>query len=451
MDKKLNLLTAKFASEKSEAAYQEFIAENDRRNNFNVLAIGLPIFGLYSILDFRGLPDPLGAMSVRIGAVMICYVLLFSLRFGPLQRYRESLTLAIVTILGITVNSIIYLYTDLVDSYYVGLVQGCVFVCFLLRISFDKTVLALLLYLAGFCLAAYSKADTEQAALQSIVLVTMVCVCVIGSYLFQRFRRFDFQKSLIIEEQNEKLSILLDDVRRDNQRKLAAMNTLVHFVKTPLHQITGFSDIVMTHLARPDDDRSIDEGIQGAQYIKDAANHLSNNVNELLAYYRVDELDGKEGTDPVLIADLVSDFRDLVADEVSVSVDGKVGEIISHADVLQKLFQCLVEHYNEQAPTNVKVEFTLEAVNGFVVIVIEDNGAPITQEIFINRVTPLTKLDTYLTNTSAEIPMLLRTIARAAEVCGGGLEHEALEKGNRFKLAIKDHHTDNVLNFRMTG
>ena len=146
-------------------------------------------------------------------------------------------------------------------------------------------------YFVGFSVLMSIKYGYDTANVQIVVLMTMSVVCGIGSYLLQKFRRFDFQKALIIDGQNRQLKVLLEDAQRDNDRKLAAMNLLVHFVKTPLHQINGFSDIVMNSLDRDDGRISFDEGVEGARYIKDATANLSKSVNSLLTYHRLDDLE----------------------------------------------------------------------------------------------------------------------------------------------------------------
>ncbi|MEM9496221.1 MAG: hypothetical protein AAGA09_09475 [Pseudomonadota bacterium] len=440
MEQTLNRLSAQFASRQTEEAYQKFIRDGDRENNLRVLLVALPIFPLYSYFDYLYLADPSIAIFMRIAATAACAVLLLGFKTGNGGRRHQELTTAVVLVLGLTVNGVNFLFGESHHSYYVGLVQGCVFVCFLLRVSFPKTVFLMMSFLVVFAVSVHVKPDFRDASVQTMELFMMVLVCSIGCYLIQRFRRQDFEKTLIIEDQNAQLNVLLDDVRRDNQRKLAAMNTLVHFIKTPLHQISGFSDVVMKNLSRADDDgRAIGEGVEGAQYIKDAAVNLSKSVNGLLTYHRIDEVDGAPARDVVSIDAMIEDFRDFLSEDIAITVDGKAGEIVSHQAVLRPAMQCLAEHYKSQGEDLTTVTLSIADGGGVLVLTLEDDGPEIDRDAFEQDVKPLTKLDKYISNNGAEIPMNLRTVSRCAEICGGALRLEAREEGgNRLVLSFAD-------------
>ncbi len=435
MHAKLNNWTAQFASPESEKAYQAFVAERDQQNNSLVLLVGLPIFALYSVLDIGTLEVWKGAVLLRSAAVVLCFALLLSLRADLFSKKHELITMIAVVILGLTINMIIYKYAALKHSYYVGLVQGCVFTCFLLRISFIKSVLAMTSFLAVFTAIVYAKAMVGEAYLQVIVLTTMVIVCAIGSYMFQRFRRNDFQKALIIDNQNQQLNVLLDDVRRDHERKLAAMNMLVHFVKTPLHQINGFSEILMSGLVGEENTTPDDGCVESARYIKDATTNLSNSVNRLLTYHRLDEIERQNEFDNVSIDEQLCDFSDMLDSDISIKIEGSAGAVNTVPVAVKTLFESLSTFYNDIAREAPSLDIVLSVeANAAAWVIIRDNCAALTPEEFLEDTKPLTKIDNYLTSAGSEMPMMLRTVARAAELIGGRFEHEPLADGNVFKI-----------------
>ena len=124
----------------------------------------------------------------------------------------------------------------------------------------------------------------------------------------RRYQRYDFLKTQIINEQNTQLRELLKDIQDDHDRKIAAMNMLVHFVRTPLHQISGFSDVVLQTLSRQDENETLAPGLDGARYIKNASMDLTENVNRLLTYHRLDEYERADSWTPILIIEALSDY-----------------------------------------------------------------------------------------------------------------------------------------------
>ncbi len=436
MENKITPITARFASPETENAYQDFIFEGDWRNNFYVLLVGVSIWGLYIILDIMALAEWRQAAAIRGAAVFFGIALVLLAQSSQIRLLRETTPLIVSLAVGLALVAIIYLYTDLDDAYYVGLVQECVFVCFLLRMSFMKTVAALAFLVATFSIFVSMKAGAEGANLQVVVMLTMAMVCGIGSYLLQKFRRFDFQKTLIIDEQNQRLKLLLKDEQRDNERKLAAMNLLVHFVKTPLHQINGFSDIVMNSLTRGDKRISHDEGVEGARYIKTATANLSKSVNSLLTYHRLDESERRRRYAKVDIDRAFGDFSDLIAARIVVKVEGQAGEVFTVPAAVKCAVESLAAYYNETHNDATHVELMLGSAATGVCIVVRDNGRTISEEDFLEKTKPLTKIDSYLTSAGSEMPMLLRTTARAVDLCGGQFLRGEVAEGNQFVISL---------------
>ncbi len=438
MTSAISPLTATFASGKVEKAYQDFIFEGDWRSNCQVLYVSLFFYGVYIFLDIITLTNWQGAAIVRGAAVVCCLLLLLIIRTKKFKRLQELATFAVAIILAINLNIIIYFYTSLEDAYYVGLVQECVFVCFLLRMNFVRTATSLAVIVLSFASMMYIKDTQNEFGVQVVVMITMATVCGIGAYLLQKIRRFDFQKTLIIEEQNVQLQELLEDVRLDNTRKLAAINTLVHFVKTPLHQISGYSDIVMNSLSAGGADNAQEQGIEGARYIKEATTNLNNSVNALLTYHRLDEAAGKADYEPVSLSEMLSDLKELAEEHTEIVIKGDAFGLRNREDVLRTAFSRLANFFEENESTRVEVEIIPLGEDGAATLIIDEDGKALSQDEFEEVAKPLTKIDTYLTANGNEMPMALRTAARAFEICGGALRHEERTEGNRFIITMRD-------------
>ena len=407
----------------------------------NVVAI---IVGLFGFIAYGGLDYSLwGAQSlVPILARVITSLIglgLLALLFVPrMTKSHEALTAIVAGSVGATINFIIYYSGELSHAYYVALIQVSIFVCCLVRIGFVKSIAVMATLIAGFIVAAFPHGQTEEATLQLFILLSMGVVIAFSSYFLQRYRRIDFIKTQIINDQNMQLRGLLKDIQDDHDRKIAAMNMLVHFVRTPLHQISGFSDVVLQTLARRTGDEALSAGLDGARYIKNASMDLTENVNRLLTYHRLDEYELSDEGEPVNIVDALSDYLETFEPRISFEKPEAAHTINVNRDVLDVAFQSFAVYYSEaeRPVTSIKISFHVQG--DAVGIIFKDDGPPIDNDDFENLTKPLTKIDKYLDVSVAKMPMLLRTVARAAELLGGGLVCGDVDDNCVFMLHMRD-------------
>jgi hypothetical protein len=236
---RINRWTGKFVDPAVEAAFERHSAERNRRSNDLALMIALPLNAAYVLFDPFMLSDPIAAFRIRIAAVAVATILFIVMRTSRGRTAHEPLTAAAMLILGGAMNAIMWSEPTLAGDYYVGLIQGAVFMSFVVRIGLGRLAAVFAVTLGSFYVVAFSRGRAEEAMLQCLALTTMYFVCAFGVYLLESMRRAEYAQSRTIALQNEKLNALLADVQLDNARKVAAMNLLVHFVKTPIHQIAG--------------------------------------------------------------------------------------------------------------------------------------------------------------------------------------------------------------------
>ncbi len=436
---KINWLTAQFASEESEAAFQAFVFRRNLKNNVWGTLVGLALFTLYAFSDFIDATNPEEMVTIRLVTFVLALSIMALLLSKRFVKHHDVITAVVTILVASAMNLIIWRQPMLDNTYYIGLIQGFILFGLLLRLSFISMMTAAVACLAGFALATFTKPDIAAATLQFANLSGVAIICVVGVYLLQGYQRSDFLKALTIENQNQQLSVLLDDVRRDHERKLAAMNMLVHFVKTPLHQINGFSEILMSSLADQEKPVSDDSCVESARYIKDATTNLSNSVNRLLTYHRLDEIERQNEFDNVSIDEQLHDFSDMLDSDISVKIDGSAGAVKTIPVAMKTLFESLATFYNERASQAPSIEITLSVEDNVAAcVIIRDNCSVLAHEKFLEDTKPLTKIDNYLTSAGSEMPMVLRTVARAVELVGGRFDHEPLADGNIFKIRFSN-------------
>lgn len=430
---RINRWTGKFRDPEAESAFQNYAADKNRRSNELAVIIAIPLNAAYIFFDPFLLSDPVGAVRIRVVALAVCAVLFALMRLQAGPRAHDLFTAAIMVVLGGAMNAIMWNEPTLAGDYYVGLIQGGVFMSFAVRIGLLPLAGCFAVTLSAFFLVAFSRGRPEEAMLQCLALSTMYCVCAFGVYLLETMRRGEFAQSRTIARQNEKLNEMLTDVQLDNARKVAAMNLLVHFVKTPIHQIVGFTDVIKRQVEASADNRK--DCIESAQFIQSASKDLSRNVAKLLAYYRLDE---KAAAEPDLIEldALVLDHLDrLPSPPAGLKIDRVA--IVNRREIISSAVQSMIDRYAD-GEAQMLVEARIERTETSASIVFVDAGPLMSAEEFARQTRPLDKLDHYLTANGSSMLLGLRTVARAAELCGGSLTHRTDGRFNLYLVVFRD-------------
>lgn len=431
MNEKINRLTARFARAETEARYKKFIHDESLKIHRWAIGLAIVFYSVYSIYDFNILTNHILAIEIRLAAAATAGGLLLLMFHRTFAHQYENLSCIAVLVMGAGVNLIIAIEPNLDNTYHVAFIQGAVFVCFFLRVDFFKSALVMMSYLVGIVIALGGKPQTEEVVVQPFVLFTMFLVCGFGSYLIQIIRRNDFLKTQKIEIQNEQLNSLLEEAQLDNERKIAALNLLVHFIKTPLHQITGFSDILVNSVSGAQGG----ESVENAKYIKNATVNLTKSVNGLLSYHRLDEVESRNAPEPVDVTTIIEDFSELLPSGVEFS-KGEVskGSILVDPEIIRAAVSGLTDHFSHERTDATRVVLSTESVDGAMTLTIRDDGCILSAAQYEDLVQPLTQIKTYLSQSGNEMAMALRTVARAVEIAGGDMAHAALADGNRYVL-----------------
>lgn len=430
-------LSGKFAERDQESAFQRGVAQNYYKHNSIAIAIALPLNAVYAYFDLSVLEDPDFATQARLLGVSACVLLFAAFRLQIGRTAHEYLTALIVLILGAVMNAIMFHEPTLENDYYVGLIQGGVFVSFLVRIGFLKLASVMAATLATFVVIAQAKGPPEDAYLQITGLTTMYVLCGFGAYLLERHARTEFLQSRTIARQNEQLARLLADVRLDNERKLAALNVLVHFVRTPIHQIVGFTGVIAEALKEMADPQAAAQ-LEHAEFVRRASADLSSNVAKVLVYYRLDEQMKTAVAEKAPIDQMLQDLKDEIGERTGCSLEGKAGSAATYLEPFRAALSAIAAYYRQDGVRASQVWLRIDRDDAGLVLRIEDDGAPLGADAFAEQTKPLTKIDNYLTTDGSAMPMALRTAARAAELCGGAIDYRLEENRNIFMLRFAD-------------
>jgi len=431
---RISPILRRFEDRETEREFQKFVFDDNLATHRLGIAVGVPLFSLYGFLDFVNLSNPLDAIAVRASAALVCIGIFAAMAIPRLSRHHEWLTMAAVMTLGSAMIYIIWREPSLDNAYYVGLIQVGVFLTFLSRVAFYKAIIPLFLLLGLFVAAVNDKADAQEATLQSFILATMFAICAFGIVVSDNLRRKDFLKARIIRRQNEKLNELLKEARDDNARKVAALNLLVHYVKTPIHQIVGFTDLIAADVSRGTDAPPQKANLQNASFLRDASRELAQNVSRLLAYYRLDDRSSSP-PETIDIRERARDYLDRISAAAHIRVRGEPAPLVAESALIDAAFGGLVDYFSGPAFADCAIEAEIMSEPGVARVRIRHSGPAMSAGEFEALTRPIEYIGEYLAAHGSSFPLSLRTTARAAALCGGALR--LVEDGRAFELSFR--------------
>ena len=419
-------IRCRFADPALERQYRAFLLDRHHGNEVTWVLGGVFTFLAFAPLDLIALQEPILIVLARIGAVVASIGLVVALGKQGTARHFETIAMLMMVVAGSVINFAIWREPDLENTYFVGLIVVAIFISILWRGGFIKSLFGLSYLYCGYLLAVSNKADVEgeRIVVQLFFLTCIIGLCVFGFLLLERLRRRDYLKTRTIEQQNAQLSRLLASARIDNQRKVAALNMLLHVIKTPIHQISGFTDLFLSQLGDEEAPEKIDDCIANAKYIKDASDALQSSVSKLLGYHRLDEAERTLDPETLSIGEALSDATAILDDKIRVTITRAVKRI--HID--KRLFDAailnIVSNVEQNATKISALEISVDETENSIIFVFKDDGPGMPEEAFRSAVKPLTEIDNYLSGDGSSPRMGLRTVARAMEISGGAFTYE---------------------------
>ena len=430
-------LTCTFTDRATEAGFQRFLSEQDRNNHVAPLIAGALVFAAFSVLDFVALQEPWLIITIRLFGAGVTVGFAMMLAHDWFWRRYQLIAPVLIVFGGSVINFAIWREPNLDTNYFVGLITMAIFSSFLQRLSFVRSAITILAIFLGYHIAISNKPElgSEKIFINLFFLISMFGCCLFGTYLLERFRRKDYIKAQLIEDQNKQLSVLLDETRHDNKRKVAALNMLLHLVKTPVHQISGFSDIVLSKLSEEETRDNVSACLDSAKYIKAASNDLSTGVSTLLAYHKLDEIDRNADIEDVNILELISDTTASLDETVSVSIKCDVKRLSVDRRLMETAVSNIIGDIQSSGVEALSLSITVSEKNETVQLRFTDNGPGMTDEEFQSLITPLTDIENYLNGDGSSIKMGLRTAARAMDIAGGSITY-GRKNGSVFTLSF---------------
>jgi signal transduction histidine kinase len=242
-----------------------------------------------------------------------------------------------------------------------------------------------------------------------------------------------------IQERDERLERINEQLRRANRVKSEFLAVMGHELKTPLHTIRGYSQLLLEGIDGPVTPSQRED----LENILKSSDHLRALIDNVLQFSKLES--GEEKIHPTEVE--ISSVLDEALQNVKVLARERGVEVHAEANGLQvradetKLKQVLINllsnalKYTEQG----QVEVTAQPGDGEIVFTVKDTGIGIPEDARQTIFEPFTQLDSSTTRPWAGIGLGLSIVKKYVEMHGGRIwvESEA-GRGSTFYFTIPE-------------
>lgn len=227
------------------------------------------------------------------------------------------------------------------------------------------------------------------------------------------------QKALQLEMEAARI-----EAENANRAKSAFFSSITHELRTPLHNILGFADLILH-------EGSVMEPQECAGYIREGGNSLLDIINSLLEYsrlesgYQPENNGGLFELDFILesIAQSFSQLAETNGVELVVSIDPTIDGLYIEEGALRSIFSRLVQNAVRFSPDGGKVEMSISvASDGATLLSVSDKGIGMKKDFVEKILSPFAQADDGLDRSFEGIGLGLSIVKLLAKALDGTLD-----------------------------
>lgn len=240
-----------------------------------------------------------------------------------------------------------------------------------------------------------------------------------------------------IQERDERLEQVNEELRRANQVKSEFLSVMGHELKTPLHAIRGYAQLLKEGIDGPVTDAQRED----LDNIVTSGDHLRSLIDNILHFSKLES--GEETLHPDVVE--VGKLIDEAVQNVQVMAREKGVDLRANANGLRiqadstKLKQVLINLLSNalKCTDEGHIEVSAEPHDGEVVFAVQDTGTGIPESHWEQIFEPFTQLDSSTTRPWAGIGLGLSIVKKYVEMHGGRVwVHSQEGQGSAFYFTI---------------
>lgn len=282
----INRWTARLKDAQLERAYRRYAVETGGHLDRLLMISGAAAHVGYALLDWFAVRDIAPAMNANRFIAASLMVALWAFSFTNTgRRFHMWLSLAIAGIAIISTSILIHQVGSPSPPYYVGLIHVGVGFSALGRITFRANSALLLLITAGFFWSVADLPKTPALVTGQFFVIGTFMSCAMSNYFLETNRRIEFLTVREKEIYYVQVQAMADEAKQSLRRKNALLNVLGHVVKTPLHQMIGYAQLIEQTARQANADA---DEVAFAEEISRAGQALTHQSQRILDYARAD-------------------------------------------------------------------------------------------------------------------------------------------------------------------
>lgn len=442
---RIDVRRAKFSDRQLENCYRDHLRSGGLKRELVAQILAVVLFLCYGALDFFAVGElaPL-FLSVRffiVAPIILAFIALTAApRYAGYQEWTSTIGLVVCSC------AIIFMINMMPEAgappYLVGLLFSMILASCLLRVSFVIAAPSYCMISAAYCGILLARDGVPEAQIASglFFMLSVAGVACITNYVQETRSREVWLRNVQKEIDTERIEALLIEATAADRSKINFLSVLTHELRTPLHQIIGFSEVVRNEIilsGRPDLASQSDHVIE-------AARGLLGKISQLLRYadavagklsFTQDEVKASE------IVESVADQASTICDARNVSLDVSGVEcgslLVDQHHTLYAIYS-IIENAVKASPSGSKViiEGSLNA-RGFYEFRVIDKGEGMSPEALQAALKPFEQLQPALTRARDGLGLGLAIAERLLTGQGGELRIESSPNaGTTVKIAL---------------
>jgi signal transduction histidine kinase len=295
--------------------------------------------------------------------------------------------------------------------------------------------------------AARHLSDTDRALVE--IFCSRLSIAFDNVILYEQLQKANTrleervaQRTQDLTTANRRLAAQWARLRQANTFKSEILGTVAHDLKNPLGVILGRTEILKEVIA---DAGALDENVQAQiAYIRDAANRLTEMVNDLVSDAMADALDITIRREPVDIAALVQEVA-----EANRSIATRKNQTIAvsappnHAascdsDRIREAIDNLVSNAVKYSPIGGAIDLLVRQEGGGIIVEVRDQGAGLSPEDISRLFGRFQRLSAKPTAGETSTGLGLSIVKRIIDLHGGQISVDSAGpgKGATFKMTL---------------
>jgi len=434
----LNPWTLRFWDEQAEREYFHFQLQSSLKTTRSSIFFGTLLYLLFGILDYVLASNPeelqkIWLIRYGLGAPFFfaCWAFTWSRQFEKLQQFSMTTFYCAATYGLIAMVAIAD--TPIRDNYFAGLLMVMTFCSLMFGLYLSRVIFCCISTLILYhVVVLWVNPVPFETLINNFFFLCLGCgLAIYTAYVHEAFKRKEYRAALKMQKQYDNTRALFFEAESASKSKTQFMATISHELRTPLNAINGFADIIRQEMFGDVGNKKY------AEYANDifiSGSHLLGIINDILDYTKTETGQIQYQPEPAQLSKILDTSMKLVAHRahekgILLAVE-PFADCILHVDarlIQQALINLITNSIKYGKKIGAEVTVSITTVNeGYLSIVVQDNGIGIKQEDIAKALEPFVQLGDSMEHARDGLGLGLPLVKRIMEMHAGSIQIESI-------------------------